>query len=127
MDIEKSKVDCIKFFFSLRNNLYLYHLSTTDYARHVAVSKLLETFDGLIDNFLEVLFGKYMRPIGMSNQMLSLNCMSDKDAYDVLQEYIDYLNNDLPKLINERDSDLLNIRDEMVGHLNNTRYLFMLK
>ena len=45
----------------------------------------------------------------------------------ICNDFILYLNNDLPKLINEKDSDLLNIRDEMVGNLNNTRYLFMLK
>ena len=127
MNFENSKKVFVSFFFSLRNNLYLYHLTTTNYARHVAVANLLEKFDGLIDNFLEVLFGKYMRPIGMSKQSFTIDCMSDKDAYDVLQDYINYLNNDLPKLINEKDSDLLNIRDEMVGNLNNTRYLFMLK
>jgi len=127
MITENSKKVFITFFFSLRNNLYLYHLTTTNYARHVAVANLLEKFDELIDNFLEVLFGKSSRPTEMLVEKLELASMNDADAFLKLQEYIDFLINELPKLINENDSDLLNIRDEMVGHLNNTKYLFLLK
>jgi len=43
-----------------------------------------------------------------------------------LSTYIDFLNNDIPRLINRTDTDLFNIRDEMVGILNNTKYLFLL-
>jgi hypothetical protein len=34
---------------------------------------------------------------------------------------------DLPQGLNERDTDLLNIRDEMVGELNKLKYLLSLK
>jgi hypothetical protein len=44
-----------------------------------------------------------------------------------LSTYIDFLNNRLPNLINPSDTDLFNIREEMVGILNNTKYLFELK
>ena len=127
MNFENSKKVFVSFFFSLRNNLYLYNLTTTNYARHVAVAKLLESFDDLIDNFLEVLFGKYDRPTINIDEDLKLVTMTDGNAFLKLQEYIDFLVKDLPGLINEKDSDLLNIRDEMVGRLHNTKYLFTLK
>ena len=111
MITENSKKVFITFFFSLRNNLYLYHLTTTNYARHVAVANLLEKFDGLIDNFLEVLFGKSSRPTEMLSENLQLASMNDADAFLKLQEYIDFLIKDAPPLINVNDSDLLNIRD----------------
>ena len=123
----EQKQELIIFFFSLRNNLYLYYLSTYSYSRHVAVSTLLDSFDKLIDNFLEIYFGKYGRPDQFINSQLNLNKLADSEAYMELSTYIDFLNVRLPLLVKSTDSDLLNIRDEMVGVLNNTKYLFELK
>jgi len=122
----ESKQELIVFFFNFKNQLYLYHLSTYKYSRHVAVASLLDKFDDLIDNFLEIYFGKYGRPDQFMNVSLPLEKLSDAEAYMELSTYIEFLNNDIPRLINKNDSDLFNIRDEMVGILNNTKYLFLL-
>jgi hypothetical protein len=37
------------------------------------------------------------------------------------------LQNDLPEELEKTDTDLLNIRDEMLGLLNKTKYLLLLK
>jgi hypothetical protein len=124
---EESKNTILLFFFGLRNNMYLYHLTTYSYPRHIAVGNLVDKFDGLIDSFLETTFGKYGRPDTFPNSKLELYKLSDGDAYMELSDYIDFLNNTIPLLINEKDTDLFNIRDEMVGILNNNRYLFELK
>jgi len=124
---QEPKEELIKFFFNLRNNLYLYHLTTYSYSRHVAIASLLDSFDKLIDKFLEIFFGKYGRPDQFQQAQLNLSKLSDSDAFMELSTYIDFLNNNIPILINEKDTDLFNIRDEMVGILNNTRYLFELK
>jgi len=127
MDQEVTKRECVQFFFNLRNNLYFYHLSTTKYARHVAVGSLVDSFDGLIDNFLEILFGKYNRPTGDFPDMdIKVSFLNEPKALFRLQKYIDWLNNELPKLLPPTDTDLFNIRDEMVGKLNNSKYLFVL-
>jgi hypothetical protein len=52
--------------------------------------------------------------------------MSDADALFFVDECITYLNNKLPTLIQSTDSDLLNIRDEMIALLNRSKYLFVL-
>lgn len=123
---EEVKSKLIVFFFGLRNNLYLYHLSTYKYPRHVAVGSLVDTFDGLIDKFLEIFFGKYGRPDIFPETMIKLCKLSDSDALFELDTYIEFLNNDIPTLVEKKDTDLLNIRDEMVGVLNNNKYLFLL-
>jgi hypothetical protein len=123
---QDSKQELIVFFFNFKNHLYLYHLSTYKYPRHVAVASLLDKFDDLIDNFLEIYFGKYGRPDQFADVNLRLQKYSDAEAYMELSTYIDFLNNDIPRLINRTDTDLFNIRDEMVGILNNTKYLFLL-
>jgi len=123
---EENKQTLIKFFFEFKNNLYLYHLSTYKYPRHVAVAALLDKFDTLIDNFLEIYFGKYGRPDVFPEVMLRLKKLSDSDALFELDSYIEFLTHNIPILINPDDSDLFNIRDEMKGLLNNNKYLFLL-
>ena len=117
----------IVFFFSLRQNLYLYHLTTYLYARHVAIGTLIDSFDDLIDKFLEIYFGKYGRPDAFPDSTISLKKLTDAEAYMELSEYINFLNTEIPTIVKPTDTDLLNIRDEMVGILNNTKYLFELK
>lgn len=127
METENSKKEITSFFFNLRNKLYLYHLTTERYARHVAVSSLVDTMDGLIDSFLEILFGKYQRPSNSFGEItITVNKMSDADALFFIDECVTYLNSKLPTLIQSTDSDLLNIRDEMSGLLNRSKYLFVL-
>ena len=126
METENSKKEITSFFFNLRNKLYLYHLTTERYARHVAVASLVDTMDKLIDNFLEVLYGKYQRPDN-SDFTIQVNKMSDADALFYLDECIKFLTDKLPSLIKPTDSDLLNIRDEMTGLLNRSKYLFVLQ
>jgi len=41
-------------------------------------------------------------------------------------EYIDYLINELPKSLGETDTDLFNIRDEMLAQLHKLKYLLTL-
>ena len=123
---DENKNKLITFFFELRNNLYLYHLSTYIYSRHIAVGELVDTFDDLIDKFLEIYFGKYGRPDSFPESNIKLCKLSDAEAFMELDEYIQFLNNIVPTLIHEKDTDLLNIRDEMVGILNNKKYLFLL-
>ena len=123
---KKSKL--IVFFFGLRNNLYLYHLTTYKYSRHVASGSLVDKFDDLIDNFLEILFGKYNRPTtDFADMDIKVSFLNEPKALFRLQKYIDWLNDELPKLLPPTDTDLFNIRDEMVGKLNNSKYLFVLE
>ena len=38
-----------------------------------------------------------------------------------------YLVKDVPEMLETTDTDLLNIRDEMLGEINKTKYLLTLK
>ena len=124
--MENSKNELASFFFTLRNKLYYYHLTTEKYPRHVSVASLVDSMDDLIDKFLEVLYGKYQRPDN-SDFTIQVKKMSDADALFYLDECIKFLTEKLPSLIKSNDSDLLNIRDEMSGLLNRSKYLFMLQ
>jgi hypothetical protein len=71
--------------------------------------------------------GKYGRPkITKGTSVVSVKNMSEKTAVRFIQEAILYLQGPLTKALKGTDTDLANIRDEMIGHLNQILYLFSL-
>ena len=111
---------------TLRNQIKLYHWQTMSFARHKGTDELVEKLDGNIDKFVEVYMGKRGRPKVGHNASLKIRDYHDKEAPKLLQEAISWLTHDLPKLLKKGDTDLLNIRDEIVADLNQALYLFTL-
>jgi hypothetical protein len=118
----------IQFFMTLRNGSKNYHWNTTSYARHKASDQFVENMDKLIDRFVEVYIGKHGRPAGLGKDMaLTLPGTTEKSIIAFLLSACDWLTNSLPKMIKPKDTDLLNIRDEMLAEINQTLYLFTQK
>jgi hypothetical protein len=119
--------EIINFFFDLQTNIKLYHWMTTSYPRHKASDDLSEKILDTSDRFMEVYIGKYGRPtMNKKHSNIYLQKLDDKNVVKYLDYAINFLLNDLMLCINKSDVDLLNIRDEMVGTLNQTKYLFTL-
>lgn len=118
--------DLIETFFHMQMTIKLYHWQTTSFARHKATDDLLLALAPLIDQFVEVYMGRYKRPNIKSGMNINIEQLSDKDMTELVGVYIDYLKNELPKNLKSNDTDLLNIRDEMLGLFNKTAYLFTL-
>lgn len=121
-----SSENIVKFLFHMTTTIKLYHWQTTNFARHKATDELHGALTDLTDQFVEVYMGRYGRPQFPNGFRLSISELSDDNADDMIKEYIDYLKTDLPKYLKEDDTDLLNIRDEMLSNLNKTLYLFTL-
>lgn len=121
--------DHIHFFMQLRNQIKLYHWQTRVYARHIATDKTLDTIDGLIDSFVEIYIGKYGRPkLSGKNASITLQNLTEAGATRVVVASIKYLQGPLTKSLNPvMDTDLINLRDELTGSLNQLLYLFTLK
>jgi len=119
----------IKVFFHMTTTIKLYHWQTSSYPRHKATCDLLATVLPLIDTFVETYMGRYQRPSFESGFKMNIQELKDNDdsALSLLKDYIFYLQNDLPKYLEDNDTDLLNIRDEIVSNLNKTLYLFTLQ
>lgn len=118
----------IQFFMTLRNGTKNYHWNTTAYARHKASDQFVDNMDKLIDRFVEVYIGKYGRPAGLGKDMvLNLPGTTEKTIVDFLDGATHWLTDALPKMIKPKDTDLLNIRDEMLAEINQTLYLFTQK
>jgi DNA-binding ferritin-like protein len=118
----------IHFLLTLRNQLKLYHWQTKSYARHKAVDKILEELDTHIDSFVEIYIGKYGRPkLSATQGTLKIRNLTDAGATSLCKSAAIYLQKQLVKGLTAADSDLINIRDEMLGEMHQLLYLFTLK
>jgi hypothetical protein len=118
----------IHFLLTLRNQLKMYHWQTRVYARHVATDKALDQLDTLIDAYVEVYIGKYGRPkLDAETRVLRLQTLTEAGATKLVNAAVRHLLGPMVrKLDPATDSDLVNLRDEMVANLNQLLYLFTL-
>ena len=111
----------------LQSQLRIFHWQTESYAQHNAFGQTYEALDDLIDTFIEVFSGKYGKIKSNEGFSLTLENLSD-NPIEFIDNNISYLLSELPsKLDKEKDTDLLNIKDEMLACLNKLKYLLSLK
>ena len=120
--------DQIHFFLHLRDQIKLYHWQTRVYARHIATDKMLKKLEKESDSYVEIYIGKYGRPkINGKNASITLQNLSEAGATRMIVAAVKYLQGPLTKTLQPSDTDLMNIRDEMIADLNQLLYLFTLK
>jgi len=127
-DIKKNDLDrIVPIFYSFRQQLHIYHLQTMSYARHKASDGLLDELTEFIDSFIEIYSGKYGRVKFSGPTHIIIDNLSDEKGMSFLDIMINYLLETLPPLLDPKiDSDLLNLRDDIVGKINQTKYLYTL-
>lgn len=117
--------EIINLMLTLRNQVKIYHWETMQYSRHKSTDDLVDKLDDAIDKFMEVYFGKYGRlNLNQRNGTIRLRNYNDDEGPELLKQAVEWLSTRLPKLLSSKDTDLLNIRDEIVADLNQTLYLF---
>jgi DNA-binding ferritin-like protein len=109
----------------------LYHWKTTSYATHKATDDLYLKLNANIDSFTEILLGKSGLRIdlmGKSNiRLVDLSSQESlKREIDAFKGYLVRLN-DNKALQTMSNSDLFNIRDTILGDLNQFLYLLTFK
>ena len=109
----------------IQNQLRIFHWQTTSYAQHKAFGKAYEDLGDLIDSFVELYIGKYGKVKAKLTYNIELDNLED-NFLDYINNYIEYFISLNSELDNEKDTDLLNIRDEMLGVLNQLKYLLTL-
>jgi hypothetical protein len=118
-------MELLQFFIQLQQQFRTLHWETKSYARHKAYGEIYDSLDDLIDTFMETHMGKYGRP-KFDTVNIELKSMKNVKVNDLINGAIEFLNG-LTNELNEKDTDLLNIRDEMLGDLNKLKYLLTLK
>ena len=109
-----------------RNQIKLYHWKTSSFARHKGTDKFLEKFDKLFDEFIEVLTGSRGEKISDSFSVKFVQ-VTDKTASGYVKSFREWLTESLPTLLFEHETDLSNLRDEILANTNRLLYLFELK
>ena len=116
--------DIVSAMLTIRNQIKLYHWQTKSFADHKATDDLTAALDTSIDSFVEVYMGKYGRP--KVSKAIKLHNFSANMAREFVSKQTVYLMNVLPRKLKKNDTDLMNIRDEILAELNKVRYLFTL-
>jgi hypothetical protein len=124
---EIPKVYIISFFLELSAVIKLYHWMTLKYSKHKASDKLYESLIELSDKFVEVYLGRYGRNKRDFIENMIVKKMSDSEFAIYLRKNAKILENDFPKVLLPSDTDLFNIRDELLAKINQTLYLLTLE
>ena len=108
----------------MEQQLRIWHWQTKLFSRHSAYGATYGALGDLIDSFMEAYMGKYGRiKVGGPVQLENIN----QDAEQKVDAYVQFLLSLNESLDPANDSDLLNIRDEMLGLMNKLKYLLTLK
>jgi hypothetical protein len=113
------KCGCIEKLMSAQQSLRMQHWLTKSHAQHNAIGNAYEGLDELIDSFVETLIGAKSRDVLSGISSISVG----GDVQKILGDLEGVLRNDIPKDVGEKETSLLNIRDEMLALVQKTRYL----
>ena len=111
----------------MQHQYKILHWQTTSFSQHKSFDEIVSSLAENIDEFIETYMGKYGRVIATNTFNISLANYKDVDFITLTNNYIGFLiglNDVLDKV---QDSDLLNIRDEILGSLNQLKYLLTLQ
>ena len=109
----------------------LFHWKTHSYATHKATDELYTALNGHIDKFVEVMLGKTGSRINLMNQK-SVK-IEDLDSQEKIKQRVESFKSYLVSLTDNKamkqmsNTDLLNIRDEILGDMNQFLYLLTFK
>lgn len=110
----------------LQTQIKFFHWQTKIYSKHIALDKLFEAIVDNVDEFTETAMGKYGR-ITVDGLSFTFTNVSDENVISVIDGAIDNCIKLTDVLDAKVDTDLLNLRDELLGKLNQTKYLLTLK
>ena len=111
--------------FEYRVKTHLLHLTTSSYAQHKALGSLYEAIDDFIDTFAEMYMGaKGSKDVAKSVSSLSVD--PGADPMKLVDSLETFLKGPLTQAIGEDQTALLNLRDELIGTAQTTKYLLTL-
>jgi hypothetical protein len=102
------------------------HWNTFSYSTHKSLGDLYDNLSDAIDEFVETMMGTMGRPDFPDTFSLQLEKPEKVNPIDYLTQLADYLISLSDELDPRINSDLLNHRDEMLGMINQTKYLLSL-
>ena len=109
----------------------LYHWKTTSYATHKATDELYTKLNANIDSFIEILLGKSGSRIDLTHKhaLPLVDLHSSESLKREIEQFKSYLVNldNNPAMKRMSNTDLYNIRDTILGDMNQFLYLLTFK
>ena len=121
--------NCIEKFLAIQQHVRLYHWMTPVYNQHIVSGELYKALDDLFDTFVETYLGKYDKKPFAFEPFTTVTTSVEKDKLvRHLKHFKQFLLTDMEIFLNSdkmTNSDLKNIRDEILGKVNH--FLFLLR
>ena len=111
----------------IQNQFRFLHWQTFGYAKHKSYGKIYDNIGDLIDSFTESMMGKYGRPEFQPEFAIMFQDIKIINVQNFLDGITEFLVGMTGQLDSSYDTDLLNIRDEMLSEINKLKYLLTLK
>jgi hypothetical protein len=110
----------------MQNQYKILHWQTMSFSQHKSFDEIVSSISNHTDEFIETYMGKYGRVIAAGTFNINLANYKDTDFVALTDSYINFMIGLSSMLDASKDSDLLNIRDEILGSLNQLKYLLTL-
>jgi len=111
----------------IQNQFRFLHWQTFGDAKHRAYGNIYDNLGDFIDTFAEAMMGKYGRPDFESEFSIMFQDIKEINIQNFLDGITEFLVDMTDQLDSRYDTDLLNLRDEMLAEINKLKYLLTLK
>jgi hypothetical protein len=122
----KTEKTIVLTFIEMLNTIKLHHWKTMSHATHKATDELYSKLNENIDTFVEIMLGKSGGRINLTNvRSIPVYDFNDEETFKrKIETYRAFLTNlSMNATIMQNNPDLLNVRDELLGDLNQFMYL----
>jgi hypothetical protein len=128
---KKFEQEIILTFLQTLNMIKLYHWKTYSYATHQATDDLYSKLNGHMDSFVEIMLGKHGDRVNLT-RVKSISLKDYTSVSDFKREILKFREfliklNTNKSMENLANTDLYNVRDEILGDINQFLYLLTFK
>ena len=117
----------VKFLLEVQVQFRINHWQTKEFSRHNAFGGIYDALGDLIDRFVEESMGKYGRfVLDDESKKINLQNLSELHLKGMLKTTKDALIQ-FTEEFEPTDTNLMNIRDEILGEVNKLQYLLTLE
>ena len=117
----------VKFLLEVQVQFKINHWQTKEFSRHNAFGGIYDALGDLIDRFVEEAMGKYGRfKLDEESKTINLQNLEELDLKGMLKTTKDALIQ-FTEEFEPTDTNLMNIRDEILGEVNKLQYLLTLE
>ena len=110
----------------VQNQMKLYHWQTHSHARHRSTDDFVTEFVERLDHFVETYQGALGRRIFLQRHVLKLDDLSHDSVVEYTRQMEAFLRDVVGPAVRSYP-DVVNLRDEILGHTHQLLYLFTLE